>query len=31
MMEEARTAIKEDRFSEFKKEFLDKFGDERGF
>ncbi len=31
MMEEARIAIKEDRFSEFKKEFLDKFGDERGF
>ena len=31
MMEDARKAIKEDRFSEFKKEFLDKFGDERGF
>ncbi len=31
MMEQAREAIKEDRFSEFKKEFLDKFGDERGF
>jgi queuine tRNA-ribosyltransferase len=31
MMENARKAIKEDRFSEFKKEFLDKFGDERGF
>ena len=31
MMEQAREAIKEDRFSEFKKAFLDKFGDERGF
>ena len=31
MMEEARLAIKEDRFSEFKKQFLEKFGDERGF
>ena len=31
MMENARKAIKEDRFTEFKKEFLDKFGDERGF
>ncbi len=31
MMEDARVAIKEDRFSEFKKEFLTKFGDERGF
>ena len=31
MMEEARIAIKENRFSKFKKEFLDKFGDERGF
>ena len=31
MMEQAREAIKEDRFSEFKKEFLEKFGDERGF
>lgn len=31
MMEEARIAIKEDRFVEFKKDFLAKFGDERGF
>ena len=31
MMEEARKAIKEDRFLEFKEEFLKKFGDERGF
>ena len=31
MMEEARLAIKEDRFVEFKKDFLDKFNDERGF
>ena len=31
MMEEARKAIKEDRFSEFKKDFLAKFGNERGF
>ena len=31
MMEQAREAIKEDRFSKFKKAFLDKFGDERGF
>ena len=31
MMEEARNAIKEDRFLEFKDEFLKKFGDERGF
>jgi queuine tRNA-ribosyltransferase len=31
MMEEARKAIKEDRFLEFKKEFLEKFGDSRGF
>lgn len=31
MMEQARTAIKENRFVEFKKEFLEKFNDERGF
>ena len=31
MMEEARKAIKEDRFFEFKEEFLNKFGDSRGF
>ena len=31
MMEDARIAIKENRFSEFKKEFLEKFNDERGF
>lgn len=31
MMEEARLAIKEDRFLEFKIETLAKFGDERGF
>ena len=31
MMEEARIAIKEDRFLEFKEEFLNKFGDSRGF
>ncbi|MDD6302377.1 MAG: tRNA guanosine(34) transglycosylase Tgt [Bacillales bacterium] len=31
MMEQAREAIKEDRFLEFKKEFLEKFNDERGF
>jgi queuine tRNA-ribosyltransferase len=31
MMEEARKAIKEDRFLEFKEEFLNKFGDSRGF
>lgn len=31
MMEEARKAIKEDRFLEFKDEFLKKFGDGRGF
>lgn len=31
MMEEARLAIKEDRFVEFKKDFLNKFNDERGF
>ena len=31
MMEEARLAIKEDRFVEFKKAFLEKFSDERGF
>lgn len=31
MMEKAREAIKEDRFLEFKKEFLEKFAIERGF
>ncbi len=31
MMEEARTAIKEDRFLEFKEEMLKKYGDKRGF
>ena len=31
MMEGAREAIKEDRFEEYKNEFLAKFGDERGF
>ncbi len=31
MMEEARTAIKEDRFGDFKDAFLAKFGDKRGF
>ena len=31
MMEEARKAIKEDRFKEFKEEFLKKFDNERGF
>lgn len=31
MMEEARQAIKEDRFLEFKRETLAKFGDSRGF
>lgn len=31
MMEEARLAIKEDRFVKFKKDFLNKFNDERGF
>ena len=31
MMEGARRAIQEDRFLEYKKEFMDKFGDERGF
>ena len=31
MMEEARTAIKEDRFGDFKDEFIKKYGDKRGF
>ena len=31
MMEEARTAIKEDRFGDFKNEFIKKYGDKRGF
>lgn len=31
MMEEARTAIKEDRFLDFKEEFLKRFNNERGF
>ncbi len=31
LMEEARTAIKEDRFGDFKDEVLRKFGDKRGF
>ncbi|MCF0117211.1 MAG: tRNA guanosine(34) transglycosylase Tgt [Bacilli bacterium] len=31
MMEEARQAIKEDRFGDFKKEFIEKYGDKRGF
>ena len=31
MMEGARVAIKEDRFLEYKDEFLKKFGDDRGF
>lgn len=31
MMEEARIAIQEDRFGDFKEEFLTKFGDKRGF
>ena len=31
LMEEARTAIKEDRFGNFKDEVLRKFGDKRGF
>jgi queuine/archaeosine tRNA-ribosyltransferase len=31
MMEGCREAIKEDRFVEFKKETLEKFGDDRGF
>jgi queuine tRNA-ribosyltransferase len=31
MMEGCREAIKEDRFAEFKKETLEKFGDDRGF
>ncbi len=31
MMEEAREAIKEDSFVEFKRNFLNKFNDERGF
>lgn len=31
MMEKARIAIKEDRFGDFKEEFLAKFGDKRGF
>ena len=31
MMEEARNAIKEDRFLEFKEEFLNKFGGTKGF
>ena len=31
MMEEARKAIKEDRFKEFKEDFLKKFDNERGF
>ena len=31
MMEEARTAIKEDRFGDFKDEFIRKYGDKRGF
>ncbi|MCI2067988.1 MAG: tRNA guanosine(34) transglycosylase Tgt [Bacilli bacterium] len=30
-MEKARVAIKEDRFNEFAKETMDKFGDKRGF
>ena len=31
MMEEARQAIKEDRFGDFKNEFIKKYGDARGF
>lgn len=31
MMEEARIAIKEDRFGDFKDEFIKKYGDARGF
>ncbi len=31
MTQQARSAIKEDRFREFKEDFLRKFGDERGF
>lgn len=31
MMEQARAAIQEDRFAEFKEEFLKKFGDKKGF
>lgn len=31
MMEEARKAIKGDRFLEFKKQMIEKYGDERGF
>ncbi|MCQ3035101.1 MAG: tRNA guanosine(34) transglycosylase Tgt [Bacilli bacterium] len=31
MMEQAREAIKEDRFAEFKKEMLEKYGSKRGF
>ncbi len=31
MMEEARIAIKEDRFGDFKDEFIKKYGDKRGF
>ena len=31
IVEGARKAIQEDRFLEYKKEILEKFGDERGF
>ncbi len=31
LMEEARKAIKEDRFGDFRKEMLAKYGDKRGF